>query len=310
MLALAVIAAPTFFWFRSTAAGAEPFTGVLKVMSEPDPAAVFIDGTDSGTTPISLRLRSGVHRLVVRHGNQSEEVPVTVDENGSTVHHFKWSVGGSKMVSTGSLRVMTDGEAASVTVDTRQRGSTPLTINNLVAGDHDVLVLRNGATYGQKVRVEAGATASLLVVSGPAAGPQSGWVSAKAAIPLEIREGGKLVGNTASERILMPAGEHALEFADAALGFGVPKKVTVLAGRTQNVDIPVPQSLISVNAIPWAQVWLDGRPLGETPIGNVSASIGSHELMLRHPQLGERRLTAIVTTKEPVRVAIDMRRPQ
>ena len=88
------------------------------------------------------------------------------------------------------------------------------------------------------------------------------------------------------------------------------KKVTVLAGRTQNVDIPVPQSLISVNAIPWAQVWLDGRPLGETPIGNVSASIGSHELMLRHPQLGERRLTAIVTTKEPVRVAIDMRRPQ
>jgi len=309
LLGLAVLGTVTLFWFRSTVARAESVTGSLKIMSEPGPAAVFIDGNATGTTPVSLRLRPGVHRLLVRQGDQSQEVPVTIDENASAVHHFRWSVNPSTVASTGSLRVITDGDAASVTIDTQRRGSTPLTVSNLDAGDHDVVVVRHGTTYRQKVRIDAGGIASMVLVSDPG-GPRSGWVSAPAAIPLEIREGGKLVGSTASERILMPAGEHALEFVDASLGFRVAKKVNVVAGQTQNVDLQLPESLISINAIPWAHVWLDGRPLGETPIGNVTTSIGSHEVLLRHPQLGERRLTAVVTTKEPARVAVDMRRSQ
>jgi len=310
LLGLAVLGALMLLWIRSTVARAESITGSLRVMSEPDPAAVFIDGNATGTTPVSLRLRRGVHRLLVRQGDRSQEVPVTVDENGSAVHHFTWSVEPSKVISTGSIRVMTDGDTASVTIDARPRGSTPLTVSNLVAGNHDVVMVRNGTSYQQKIQVYAGAVASLVLVTGPAAGPRSGWVSVSSAIPLEIREGGKLVGSTASERILMPAGEHTLEFGDVSLGFRVARKVNIVAGQTQKVDLQLPQSLISINAIPWAQAWLDGQPLGETPIGNVTTSIGSHEVLLRHPQLGERRLTAVVTTKEPARVAVDMRRSQ
>ena len=309
LLGLAVLGALTLFWFRSTVARAESIAGSVKIVSEPGPAAVFIDGNATGTTPVTLKLRPGVHRLLVRQGNQSQEVAVTVDENASVVHHFRWSGDGSKVASTGSLRVITDGDPASVTIDTQRRGSTPLTVSNLDAGDHDVVLVHNGTTYRQKIRVDAGGTASVVLVGG-SGGPRSGWVSAPAAIPLEIREGGKLVGSTASERILMPAGEHALEFVDASLGFRVAKTVNVVAGQTQNVDLQLPESPISINAIPWAHVWLDGRPLGETPIGNVTTSIGSHDVLLRHPQLGERRLTAVVTTKEPARVAVDMRRSQ
>jgi hypothetical protein len=65
-----------------------------------------------------------------------------------------------------------------------------------------------------------------------------------------------------------------------------------------------------VNATPWAQVWLDGEAIGDTPIGNLSTVIGSHELIFRHPQFGERRVTALVTLNEPARVAVDMRKLQ
>jgi hypothetical protein len=55
-------------------------------------------------------------------------------------------------------------------------------------------------------------------------------------------------------------------------------------------------------------VWLDGKDLGETPLGNVQIPIGSRELVFRHPDLGERRATVLVTLKEPARISVDLRK--
>jgi hypothetical protein len=60
--------------------------------------------------------------------------------------------------------------------------------------------------------------------------------------------------------------------------------------------------------VPWAEVWLDGRGLGTTPIGNVSVLIGTHEIVWKHPELGERRQSVTVTAKAPVRIAMDLRK--
>ena len=39
----------------------------------------------------------------------------------------------------------------------------------------------------------------------------------------------------------------------------------------------------------------------------VAVPIGTHEIVFRHPDLGERRTTATVTTGAPTRVSMDMR---
>jgi hypothetical protein len=54
-------------------------------------------------------------------------------------------------------------------------------------------------------------------------------------------------------------------------------------------------------------VFIDGRRAGETPLGNLPIAIGSHEILFRHPQLGEKRQAVSVTLKAPVRVSIDMK---
>jgi hypothetical protein len=36
--------------------------------------------------------------------------------------------------------------------------------------------------------------------------------------------------------------------------------------------------------------------------------IGSRELIFRHPDLGERRATVLVTLKEPARISMDLRK--
>ena len=66
--------------------------------------------------------------------------------------------------------------------------------------------------------------------------------------------------------------------------------------------------MLHINAVPWAEVWIDGERIGETPIGNLPARIGTREIVFRHPDLGERRATALVTLKEPVRISMDLRK--
>jgi hypothetical protein len=307
-IGVATLGAVTVLWLRSTASGAEASVGYLDIESVPQ-ALVFIDNRASGTTPISLSLRTGTHRLVVRQGERSQESSVTVAPNASTVYHFTWSPESTPPLATGSLQVVMDGRSGTVTVDGLKRGVTPLILSHLHPGDHEVVVVRDGTTYRRTIRVDAGTTAS-LVVGNNTTGTESGWLSGSAAVPLQILEDGKLVGSTESERIMLPAGEHALEFANAALGFSMSRKLNIRAGRTQTVAIELPEAQISINATPWAQVWLDGRALGETPIGNLTTTIGPHELVLRHPQLGERRVSALVTMKEPTRIGVDMRRSQ
>ena len=65
---------------------------------------------------------------------------------------------------------------------------------------------------------------------------------------------------------------------------------------------------LSVNAVPWADVSLDGVSLGTTPLGELAVPIGAHELVFRHPQLGERRQTVTVKAQTPARIGIDLRK--
>jgi hypothetical protein len=53
---------------------------------------------------------------------------------------------------------------------------------------------------------------------------------------------------------------------------------------------------------------VDGERIGETPIGNLSRPIGRHEVIFRHPQLGEHREVVVVTANGPTRLGVDLRK--
>jgi len=64
---------------------------------------------------------------------------------------------------------------------------------------------------------------------------------------------------------------------------------------------------LSINATPWADVWIDGQSAGQTPIANLQVTLGGHEVLFRHPQLGERRQTVVVNGQSPTRISMDLR---
>jgi hypothetical protein len=137
--------------------------------------------------------------------------------------------------------------------------------------------------------------------------PLAGWVSVKMPFVVEIHEGGRMLGTTDADRLMLAAGRHELEFTNTALAYQATMTVQVAAGRVTPLTLALPRGVVNLNATPWAEVWIDGQRAGETPIGNLSVSIGSHEIVFRHPQLGEKRHAVSVTAGAPVRLSVDMK---
>jgi hypothetical protein len=134
-----------------------------------------------------------------------------------------------------------------------------------------------------------------------------GWVSMKTPVPMQVFEEGRLVGTTEVDRIMLPVGTHRLEVVSEALGYRSRQEVAIRAGQTSTLRLDLPTGALSVNAQPWAEVWVDGERVGETPLGNLTRTIGPHEVVFRHPELGEKKTTVVVTLKEPARVGVDLR---
>ena len=87
----------------------------------------------------------------------------------------------------------------------------------------------------------------------------------------------------------------------------VEEIVQVTPGRVTPIKPRWPSAPMSFNATPWAEVWVDGQQIGETPLANISVPVGNHDVLFRHPELGEKHVRAVVTLSAPAKVSVDMR---
>jgi hypothetical protein len=285
-----------------------PPTGELAVNSNPDGVEVFIDGKKKGTTPITLVLPTGDHKLELTLGDQTRAIPVKISTGG----HVAQFVELPKVASgVGQLSIRTDPAGATVTVDGQRRGVSPLVVEGLTPGEHTVGLQNATASVTEQVTVQPGATAALVVpLSAPQGVPVSGWVSLASPIEMQLLEDGRLVGSSRSDRIMMSVGEHSLQIVNDVVGYRQSRTIQVAPGRVTPMRIDLPKGAVALNASPWAEVWVDGDRLGDTPIGNVSLPIGAHEVVFRHPELGEQRHMVTVTLNGPARLSVDMRKRQ
>jgi hypothetical protein len=284
-------------------------TGSLTVETDPSGAEVRIDDAVRGMTPLSVTLAEGTHRLTVQRGLNVKQMNVEITSSAAKAYHIAWAAPASASLptQTGSLSVLSDPAGSAVTVDGSARGQTPLTIQGLSAGRHQVLVRAANATYQRSVQVEAGATASLVVGGAPAPSATWGWITLKTPFPVQVLEGGLVVGTSEIDRIMLSPGNHELDFVSEQFDFRQSSKVDVLAGRGAPVSFTIPQVTMNINALPWAEVFIDGTRIGDTPLANVQQPIGDHEIVFRHPQFGEKRQMARVTLRDSLRISVDMR---
>ncbi len=312
-VALACIAVAAGSWLiwqnmparKASAPAATVALGTAVFNSLPDGASIVIDGVERGTTPIKLSLPAGSHTVVIKSGEMSRTLPLNVEAN-VVMQQYVELAAQAQMIG-GRLEIGSDPPGAEVRVDGTPRGNTPLAIADIAAGPHKVTVSSGDTVVNRNVTVTRGMTAAVVVSTAPVqTSGAAGYLTIAAPFEIEVFEGQRMVGTTRSEKLMLPVGSHDLDLSNASLEFAAKRTVKIAAGKTTDLSLPLPSGRLSVNAVPWADVSIDGRAAGTTPLGNLSVPVGTHEILWRHPQFGERRQTITVKTQTPTRIGVDL----
>ena len=287
-----------------------PQPGSLAIQTTPAGLDVLIGGVFSGRTPLSVSLPPGPHLVQVGSGGERRDLEINMTSGATIQHNLEIAslATAAAPAAVGALHIQTDIPAMTVTVDNVERGTSPLTVANLSPGDHRVIARGGQQTFRRTVSIKAGETMSLVIspIASNVAAP--GWLAVSSPVVMQLREAGQLIGTTEAEKLMLASGDHDIEIVNDALGYKASRRITVAAGKVTTTAVELPSGLLSINAQPWAEVWVDGERIGQTPIANIPARLGSHDVVLRHPQLGERRQTVLVTLREPARLGVDLRR--
>ena len=204
-------------------------------------------------------------------------------------------------VSTGTLTIESIPTGAKVLLNGTDVGTTPLKLEGLQQGRHNVTLITDSVTVKKTVKVEAGKTVALDVPV------FSGWIAIFAPIVLDVAEGSKGLGSTEQGRILLSPGRHVLTVSNRQLGYSSTHTVEIGAGEETPLNL-TPTGHVNLNAVPWAEVFVDGNRVGETPLANLEVPLGTREFVFKHPQHGERRVTSTVTGTPGV-VTVDFTKP-
>jgi hypothetical protein len=292
----------------AAAAATKAGTGTLAITTEPPGARALVDGKSHGTTPLTVTLEAGSHRLELRSAGGVRTIPIVIKAGEQVSQYVDLP---KPTAEVGQLRVRTEPAGAEILVDNTPYGVSPLVINTLAPGDHVVSVRGDAGTASQPITIEAGVAASVMLTLAKAepAAPLSGWIGVATKFPVQVWESGALIGTSDTEKVMVTAGRHELELKNDTLGYSAKRTVTVAPGKVSTLSIDAPLGALAVNAQPWAEVWIDGAKVGETPLGNLSLPIGSHDVVFRHPELGEQKQTAVVTATAPARVSVVFKKP-
>jgi hypothetical protein len=295
-------------WQRTTTPPpSPPRPAALTVATLPVGAEVSVDGQVRGVTPLTLSVAPGPHQLTVRVNNVQRVVPLTLAAGAEVSQYFE--LGASALPATGRLSIASEPDAARVTVDGIARGTTPLTVADLAAGQHRVKVTDDNGSAERLVSVESGASASVMFsLRAAPVGIAAGWLALTAPFDVDVLEKGELIGagGVTKAKIMLPDGRHDLVLSNRTFEYRDRRTITVAAGKTTTINIVPPTGTLSINARPWADVSVDGVEAGQTPIANLRVAVGTHELIFRHPQFGERRQSVVVKVTGPNRLAVDL----
>lgn len=124
-----------------------------------------------------------------------------------------------------------------------------------------------------------------------------GFLSVEANVPAQVLVDDNRLGHTPIVRARLSAGSHRLKVENKELGLVRVERFTVSPGEETLSKVRFGKGNLNVKASPWADVWLDGTKLGQTPLAGKEVWEGPHTLRLVGPS-GEKTLRVDIRAGE------------
>ena len=103
---------------------------------------------------------------------------------------------------------------------------------------------------------------------------------------------GKLLGSTPGT-FELGLGRQTLRLANPDLGIEREVAVTVVADRAASAEAVFATASLEVRVSPWAEVKVDGRHVGSTPLPWMQVYEGKHVIELTNPDLNQTRRVTV-----------------
>lgn len=280
----------------------EPRLGRVTFETRPVGAEVVVDERSRGYTPLAIELPAGKHAILIRRGVEERLVSLLVASGADVTQHFEFL--DTPAITVGKLTVASDPPGARVTIDGQASGTSPVTVD-VTPARHRVVVSNDSASAERTIATEAGVVNSIVFSLAKTPAVSAGWLAVVAPFEVQVLEQNEVLGTSARAKFLIPTGRHEVDLVNQSLDYHDQRRVEIEAGKTTALRLDA-KATLSVNARPWAEVTIDGNAAGQTPISNATVSLGTHQIIFRHPDFGERQQSVVVTAKGPNRVGVDM----
>jgi hypothetical protein len=251
--------------------------GLVTLTTDPEVrAAVVVDGTPLGTTPlVDAELTPGVHRLEFSAERHLTEVELDVRGAGE-----RQALVATLSPNWAPISLRTDPPGATVIVDGAPTGETPADLE-LTAGERDIEVRLQGYNaWNGKVLVTAGQPQQLPEVKLSQADGRVEIASVPSDANVSIN--GEFRGRTPLSLRLSPGRAHRLTLTKPGYET-VTRELSVAAdsGRRLQLDLAAQYGDIEVQSVPQnAEIWVDGQRQGSTP-STLTLTALSHAIEIR-----------------------------
>jgi hypothetical protein len=114
-------------------------------------------------------------------------------------------------------------------------------------------------------------------------------------------------GQTPLPEMLLPVGTHELVLSNPNFVGVIRDRVQVIEGQSVRRRYSFSASgTLRLLVRPWADVYVDGRHAGQTPMKALRLPPGSHSIVLRHPELGEKSAVVEVFQDRETLLEVEM----
>ncbi len=197
---------------------------------------------------------------------------------------------------SGAIEVRTDPPGAHVSVDGRERGVSPLVIEQVGAGSHELTLEAADGVVRRTVVVRAGETRDVFEAI------YAGWVALFAPFDLQVTENGRRVHLDERGRAMLPPGPHELHLDSAPLDYHEIRRLDLKPGAVLSLSVAPPPSRLTVTAASVAEVWIDGQRVGDTPLEDLPIDLGIRDVLVKAD--GRQRRYSLTVTPHPIRLDV------
>jgi hypothetical protein len=208
---------------------------------------------------------------------------------------------------TGEIRISSSPQGAKVFLNGKYSDrDTPTRLSGLSPGKYQLTLKKEGfeAWEGE---VTVGASES-LDLSGVTLQEAFGRLNLHVSPWADVYYNGEKVGTTPLGHIQLQEGIHRLVLKNPLLNIEKGVTVRIVARELTKMIVDLTEGIrgkLKINVTPWAHVYVDGKPMGTTPLKPLELTVGEHIILVKNDKL-RREHSSRITIKPNEVYAMDI----